>query len=132
MVFPASVHGVENDHERMERIKQYVKEQVAPINHPVGTAAMMKREDGGVVDAELKVYGTSNLRVADVSILPLVRLTNTLNDMYADYYDSQGTFCSHPGSRVRHRRESRRYFLSKKYSNTDEKLQATEILRKSH
>ena len=32
---------------------------------------MMPRELGGVVDAKLKVYGTKNLRVMDLSVLPL-------------------------------------------------------------
>jgi choline dehydrogenase len=32
---------------------------------------MMARELGGVVDPELKVYGTKNVRVMDGSILPL-------------------------------------------------------------
>lgn len=33
---------------------------------------MFPREDGGVVDARLKVYGTTNLRVVDASIFPFV------------------------------------------------------------
>lgn len=44
-------------------LREYVKTACGNVFHPVGTAAMMPREDGGVVDASLKVYGTSNLRV---------------------------------------------------------------------
>lgn len=44
---------------------------VEPNYHPIGTASMMSRELGGVVDSEFKVYGTSNVRVVDASVLPL-------------------------------------------------------------
>ncbi|KAK4667836.1 uncharacterized protein QC764_704250 [Podospora pseudoanserina] len=40
--------------------------------HPVGTAAKMRRELGGVVDDELRVYGTRGLRVADASVIPIL------------------------------------------------------------
>jgi choline dehydrogenase len=40
--------------------------------HYSGTAAMMPRELGGVVDTNLVVYGTSNLRVVDSSIFPMI------------------------------------------------------------
>lgn len=40
--------------------------------HPVGTCAMLPRKDGGVVDADLKVYGVANLRVVDNSIIPII------------------------------------------------------------
>lgn len=39
--------------------------------HPVGTASMLPRNQGGVVDSTLKVYGTSNVRVVDASIIPV-------------------------------------------------------------
>ncbi|KAG7044316.1 GMC oxidoreductase [Colletotrichum scovillei] len=42
------------------------------IYHPVGTCAMLPKEDGGVVDPSLKVYGTENLRVVDASIIPVL------------------------------------------------------------
>lgn len=32
---------------------------------------MLPRKDGGVVSPELKVYGTSNVRVVDESIMPI-------------------------------------------------------------
>ncbi|EXJ81955.1 hypothetical protein A1O1_08022 [Capronia coronata CBS 617.96] len=39
--------------------------------HPVGTCSMLPRDAGGVVDAKLKVYGTTNVRVVDASVFPL-------------------------------------------------------------
>ncbi|KAJ8062710.1 hypothetical protein OCU04_009230 [Sclerotinia nivalis] len=51
--------------------------------HPVSTAAMMPREVGGVVDSRLKVYGTSNVRVVDASILPMQVCGHLVSTLYA-------------------------------------------------
>lgn len=51
--------------------------------HPVGTVAMMKREYGGVVDPQLRVYGVKGLRVVDASIMPLIPATHTSSTVYA-------------------------------------------------
>lgn len=51
--------------------REYVLNTTVSIYHPLGTCAMMPREDGGVVDTSLMVYGTANLRVVDASIIPI-------------------------------------------------------------
>ena len=51
--------------------------------HQVGTAAMMPRELGGVVDGELRVYGTRGLRVVDCSVIPLIPGAHTMTTAYA-------------------------------------------------
>lgn len=48
---------------KLDKLKEYIKNTCRPVFHPVGTAAMLPEEDGGVVDSKLKVYGTANLRV---------------------------------------------------------------------
>ena len=47
-----------------EQLKEWIKNSVQTLFHPIGTASMLPRADGGVVDASLRVYGTENLRVA--------------------------------------------------------------------
>lgn len=52
--------------------RKYALANTLSIYHPVGTAALLPEKDGGVVDAQLKVYGTKHLRVVDASIIPLL------------------------------------------------------------
>ena len=39
--------------------------------HPSSTCAMLPLEQGGVVDTDLRVYGLTNVRVADSSVFPM-------------------------------------------------------------
>ncbi|KAF4547683.1 GMC oxidoreductase-like protein 3 [Elsinoe fawcettii] len=66
-------------HDAKEHIKRYGQTTF----HPVGTCSMMPRHLGGVVDENLKVYGTMNLRVADASIMPIVPRGNIQTTVYA-------------------------------------------------
>ncbi|KAG7139851.1 GMC oxidoreductase family protein Mala s like [Verticillium longisporum] len=55
-----------------EQWRAFAKKAMGSFYHPVGTCAMLPRKDGGVVDAELRVYGTTGLRVVDNSIIPII------------------------------------------------------------
>ncbi|KAK4210357.1 oxygen-dependent choline dehydrogenase [Rhypophila decipiens] len=64
--------------------EEYIIESLSPSEfHPVGTCAMMPRELGGVVDEQLRVYGTKNLRVVDASVMPTLPGGNTCQTVYA-------------------------------------------------
>ncbi|KAG8892751.1 hypothetical protein FRC01_013973 [Tulasnella sp. 417] len=54
-----------------EQWEAWLRTVVGTEYHPGCTCSMMPLEFGGVVDANLKVYGTSNLRVADSSVFPI-------------------------------------------------------------
>jgi choline dehydrogenase-like flavoprotein len=51
--------------------------------HPTSTTAMMKREWGGVVDAELRVYGTKGLRIVDAGVFPMSVAGHSSSSVYA-------------------------------------------------
>ncbi|KAF2678948.1 GMC oxidoreductase [Lentithecium fluviatile CBS 122367] len=60
------------------------KGQINPsFAHPSCSAAMLPEELGGVVDAELKVYGVKSLRIVDASIIPLIPSTHLQATIYA-------------------------------------------------
>jgi choline dehydrogenase-like flavoprotein len=44
---------------------------------------MMPRELGGAVDSSLKVYGTSNVRVVDASVMPFQVSGHLTSTIYA-------------------------------------------------
>jgi choline dehydrogenase len=64
-------------------LREFVREAVTTIYHPVGTCAMAgdaqvdKSRITGVVDTELRVHGVEGLRVVDASVMPTVPRGNT-------------------------------------------------------
>ncbi|RSL40280.1 hypothetical protein CEP54_016154 [Fusarium duplospermum] len=54
-----------------QQFRDFAVKTVNSFYHPIGTCAMLPKKDGGVVDSNLKVYGTKNLRVVDASIIPV-------------------------------------------------------------
>ncbi|KAH7406111.1 hypothetical protein DE146DRAFT_434153 [Phaeosphaeria sp. MPI-PUGE-AT-0046c] len=67
----------------LEEAKECVQRNTVTEYHPVGTCAMLPKDKGGVVSDELKVYGTSNVRVADASVFPLHVQGNIVSLVYA-------------------------------------------------
>jgi len=66
-----------------EALGVFCRERAGTTFHWVGSAAMLPRENGGVVDPRLKVYGTSNIRVVDASIVPLELSCHISSTVYA-------------------------------------------------
>ncbi|KAG8754821.1 hypothetical protein FRC14_004624 [Serendipita sp. 396] len=62
---------------------QYMRNSLQSLKHPVGTAAMAPKSLNGVVDTELLVYGTKNLRIADASIFPMHISAHAQSTTYA-------------------------------------------------
>lgn len=66
-----------------EAAVRLVRESSATSFHPVGTCSMLPLEEGGVVDARLKVWGVRGLRVVDASVIPLNVRGNIASAVFA-------------------------------------------------
>lgn len=62
---------------------RWSKQHMRSAYHGIGTAIMLPREKGGVVDSHCKVYGTSNVRVVDASVIPFQTNGHTSSTVYA-------------------------------------------------
>ncbi|GIJ87978.1 hypothetical protein Asppvi_006894 [Aspergillus pseudoviridinutans] len=70
------------DDASLEEWARYAKQNFRGNYHGVGTCSMMKKELGGVVDENAKVYGVKNLRVVDGSIPPTQVSSHVMNVFY--------------------------------------------------
>jgi len=84
MIKPSGARSPEgHDALTLERAKRLVLAHATTNYHPCGTCGMMPESVGGVVDARLKVYGTSNVRVVDGSVMPIIPRGNIITTVYA-------------------------------------------------
>ncbi|RJE24530.1 Dehydrogenase [Aspergillus sclerotialis] len=60
----------------------WIRESASTEFHPSSSCAMLPRELGGVVDANLRVYGLGNVRVADASVVPIALSTHLMASTY--------------------------------------------------
>jgi hypothetical protein len=83
----ASLNPVElvpgSDQDSDEEIEAFIKSGLGSLSHHCGTASMLKRELGGVVDERLNVYGIKGLRVVDASVMPMIPAAHLQSTVYA-------------------------------------------------
>jgi choline dehydrogenase len=60
----------------------WLRKEASTEFHPSSSCAMLPEEQGGVVDANLRVYGLTNVRVADASIVPISLSTHLMSSTY--------------------------------------------------
>ncbi|CBQ73979.1 related to Glucose oxidase [Sporisorium reilianum SRZ2] len=64
-------------------IDTFVASSAGTEYHPSSTCSMLDEDDGGVVDSELRVYGTTNVRVVDASVIPISLSSHLMSATYA-------------------------------------------------
>lgn len=74
-----SIQDLEYTAEDDKAIEQFLRENIQTTWHSLGSCKMAPREQMGVVDRNLNVYGVQNLKVADLSIPPENVGANTNN-----------------------------------------------------
>lgn len=67
----------------LETAREIVRQRQISVFHVAGSCAMRPREQGGVVDERLRVYGTRKLRIVDASVFPLEPVGNIQSTVYA-------------------------------------------------
>ncbi|KAK3952819.1 hypothetical protein QBC32DRAFT_236019 [Pseudoneurospora amorphoporcata] len=67
----------------LETAKEIVRQRMISVFHVSGSCAMRPREEGGVVNERLQVYGAKNLRVVDASIFPVEPSGNIQSVVYS-------------------------------------------------
>ncbi|KAJ6779318.1 hypothetical protein PWT90_02501 [Aphanocladium album] len=75
----AALSPVQYSKEDDAAIEDWIRSHLETGWHSIGTCKMAPREQGGVVDKHLNVYGTQGLKIADLSIAPENVGANTYN-----------------------------------------------------
>ena len=65
--------------------RTFVESNYAPVFHPIGSASMLPRSFGGVVDSNLRVYGVQGVRVVGKLFYNRVTSTTVYSDVLTDH-----------------------------------------------
>ncbi|KKY36905.1 putative gmc oxidoreductase [Diaporthe ampelina] len=77
------------------RMLELARQYLATEFHPSGSTAMLPLDLGGVVDTELRVYGTEGLRVVDAGVMPMVLGAHLQAAVYAIAERAAGIISDH-------------------------------------
>ncbi|OBZ73019.1 Glucose oxidase [Grifola frondosa] len=66
-----------------DQIREHIRQNLTTVWHTVGSLSMLPKDKGGAVDPKLKVYGTKNIRVVDLSVIPIEIAVHTQAAVYA-------------------------------------------------
>ncbi|KAK4055961.1 hypothetical protein OIO90_002954 [Microbotryomycetes sp. JL221] len=74
-----NIQDIQYTAEDNKAIEKWVRQNVGTTWHSMATCPMKPKEQGGVVDKDLNVYGTKGLKLCDLSICPSNVGGNTMN-----------------------------------------------------
>jgi choline dehydrogenase len=78
VVYPSeNIFNLTNEEEKRKLLADYVKASYSSFDHFGGQCRMGRNIQEGVVDGFLNVFGTKNLKVADLSVAPILPDGNT-------------------------------------------------------
>ncbi|OCA91478.1 oxidoreductase [Bacillus sp. FJAT-27225] len=75
---PENIFNIKNEQEKRSVLSDFVRASYTALNHYGGQCRMGRNIEEGVVDGFLNVFGTKNLKVADLSIAPIMPDGNTV------------------------------------------------------
>ncbi|KAF7368838.1 Alcohol oxidase [Mycena venus] len=69
--------------EEEDDLDEFIRTHLRTVYHYTSTCRMAKRDEDGVVDDDLKVYGVRGLRVCDASVFPCITSAHTMAPVLA-------------------------------------------------
>jgi len=70
-------------------LEKEIRKRPETLYHPTSSCRMASLEDGGVVDANLRVHGVRNLRVVDASVFPTIPAGHTVSFLARSHWRSR-------------------------------------------
>ncbi|KAJ6498885.1 alcohol oxidase [Mycena sanguinolenta] len=80
--YPMKAYQVPSS-EKQDDVDKFIRANIRTSYHYASSCRMARREEGGVVDDELKVYGIRGLRVCDASVFPNITSGHTMAPVIA-------------------------------------------------